>query len=243
MTETASHAAIQVNNLSKDFGRIIALRSIHLSVAPGEFLTVFGRNGAGKTTLLNMISGVTQPSSGEVLIFGTDPRELHNRKRLAVISHEVFLYDNLTALENLEFAASMFAVDHASERITTVLKDVGLYHRRYDLSQTFSRGMLQRLTIARALLHEPELLLLDEPFTGLDQHAIALLTTILARQKEKGKTILLTTHDLFTGVQLADRFVILEKHKIRDEGSMQGVDADTLRSRYFDLIDSMEAGQ
>lgn len=243
MPETASTAAIHATELSKDFGRVIALRQIDLVVNPGEFVTLFGRNGAGKTTLLNLVSGVTQPSSGSVSIFGDDPRKLDIRRRLAVISHDIFLYDNLTAIENLEFVADMFGLSDSEERIKEVLQEVGLYHRRFDLIQTFSRGMLQRLTIARALLHKPDLLLLDEPFTGLDQHAIALLLEILRKQKEAGRTIMLTTHDLYTGVDLADRFLIIERHRIRDSGSLEGMTAEELRSRYFALIDSMEAGR
>ena len=241
--DQAKQAAIEIKDLSKDFGRVIALRKVDLLVESGEFVTVFGRNGAGKSTLLNLIGGITRPSEGQVRVFGDDPQELANRKRLAVISHEVFLYDLLSALENLEFTAAMYGISNPAERIVQVLKDVGLYHRRFDITGTFSRGMLQRLTIARALLHEPGILLLDEPFTGLDQHAIALLTDLLAQQKTAGRTILLTTHDLHLGFALADRYVILEKRHILDSAPLQGMDAESLRQRYFQLIEGLEAGR
>lgn len=240
---TPDAPAIQVEDLSKDFGRVLALRRVALTIEAGCFVTIFGRNGAGKSTLLNLIAGITRPSTGKVSLFGYDPQVRQNRLRLSVISHEVFLYEMLTAEENLEFVAQMYGVANPASRIEAVLREVGLYHRRYDLVRTFSRGMLQRLTIARALLHEPGILLLDEPFTGLDQHAIALLTDLLAQQKAKGRTILLTTHDFHTGLTLADRYVILEKHRILDQGDLRDLDAETLRARYFELIEGGEAGR
>jgi heme exporter protein A len=243
LTESSNQPAVEIKRLSKDFGRVIALRNVDLQIEAGEFVTIFGRNGAGKTTLLNIMSGVTRPSDGSVLIYGADPQVLENRRRLAVISHEVFLYELLTAIENLEFAAEMYKLENPEERIKAVLNEVGLYHRRFDLTATFSRGMLQRLTIARALLHEPQILLLDEPFTGLDQHAIALLTELLGAQKAAGKTIMLTTHDFHMGLNLADRYVILEKRQVLDTDTMTGLSAEGLRQRYFDLIEGKEAGR
>ncbi|NQV30578.1 MAG: heme ABC exporter ATP-binding protein CcmA [Candidatus Marinimicrobia bacterium] len=225
--------ALQIDNVSKDFGRIIALRGITFSVAPGEFVSILGRNGAGKTTLLNIISGVSKPSEGSVQLFGSDPSDRQNKAKLAVISHEMFLYENLTAVENLEYYSRIYNVPDASQRIDQVLRDIELTHRRFDLVSTYSRGMSQRLTIARALLHEPAMLLLDEPFTGLDQHAIGMLIDLLKKQREMGRTILLTTHDLHTAKELSDRFIILEKHRIVKDGKMEDTDPDEIRSDFF----------
>jgi heme ABC exporter ATP-binding subunit CcmA len=225
--------ALEVSGVSKDFGRIIALRDVTFSVQPGEFVSILGRNGAGKTTLLNIISGVSRPSEGTVQLFGTNPSDRENKAKLAVISHEMFLYGNLTALENLEYYSRIYSVPDAQERIETVLKDVELTHRRFDLVATYSRGMTQRLTIARALLHEPSLLLLDEPFTGLDQHAIGMLITLLKRQKEMGRTILLTTHDLHTATALSDRYLVISKHKIVKDGLIVDTNPDKIRQAFF----------
>lgn len=230
--------ALEVLGVSKDFGRIIALRGVTFSVQAGEFVSILGRNGAGKTTLLNIVSGVSRPSEGEVKLFGTDPSDRENKAKLAVISHEMFLYGNLTAIENLEYYSRIYNVPDAKQRVEEVLSDVELTHRRFDLVATYSRGMTQRLTIARALLHEPSLLLLDEPFTGLDQHAIGMLITLLKKQKEMGRTILLTTHDLHTATELSDRYIVISKHKIVKDGLIADTSPDAIREKFF----SAEAG-
>lgn len=209
---------------------------------PGEFVSILGRNGAGKTTLLNIISGVAKPSSGSVQLFGTDPSNTENKAKLAVISHEMFLYGNLTPVENLEYYGKMYGVLNLEQRISDLLKDVELTHRRFDLVSTFSRGMTQRLTIARALLHKPSLLLLDEPFTGLDQHAIGMLIGLLQRQKDQGRTIILTTHDLHTAHILSERFVVLEKHRIVQDGLMADTNPEGIREKYFKALTAEEVG-
>ncbi len=231
--------ALEVSGVSKDFGRIIALRDVTFTVQLGEFVSILGRNGAGKTTLLNLISGVSKPSEGTIQLFGTDPNDRVNKAKLAVISHEMFLYGNLTAIENLEYYSRIYNVPDAQERIGIVLQDVELTHRRFDLVATYSRGMTQRLTIARALLHKPSLLLLDEPFTGLDQHAIGMLISLLRKQKEMDRTILLTTHDLHTATELSDRYLVISKHKIVQDGLITETNADEIRAIYF----SAEAGK
>lgn len=228
-----SELALHLTDVSKDFGRIIALRKVSLDVKAGEFVSILGRNGAGKTTLLNIISGISTPSDGEVKLFGDDPASRSNRSGLAVISHEMFLYGNLTALENLQYYAQMYAVENMEDRIKSVLEIVELNHRRFDLVSTFSRGMMQRLTIARALLHDPSFLLLDEPFTGLDQHAIGMLTSILKAEKAKGRTILLTTHDLHIAAELSDRYVVIDRHRIVYDGAAGELAPDELRNRFF----------
>jgi len=236
-------AVITAEKLRKEFGRVVALRGVSFQVPASTFFTIFGRNGAGKSTLLSIISGMAAASSGVIRVFGEDPAARTQRHRLSVISHESFLYDNLTALENLEFYGKLYSVQDLKERTHPVLRQVGLHHRRFDLVRTFSRGMLQRLTIARAILHNPDLFLLDEPFTGLDQHATEMLIGLLETLKAQGKTILLTTHDLHIGLRLSDQYMILERQQVVETGSASGLTEDALREKYFSLISSGEAGQ
>ncbi len=222
---------------------MVALRGVSFQVNQGDFYTIFGRNGAGKSTLLSIISGVAAATSGTIRVFGDDPLVRHHRQRLSVISHEAFLYGTLSALENLEFYGKLYAIQGLRERTHEVLRQVGLHHRRFDLVQTFSRGMLQRLTIARAILHDPDLFLLDEPFTGLDQHATEMLLGLLGTLKTQGKTILLTTHDIHIGLRLANQYLILERQQVMESGPVAGLSPELLREKYFTIIGNSKAGQ
>ncbi|MCF7796824.1 MAG: ABC transporter ATP-binding protein [Lentisphaeria bacterium] len=234
---------IIAENLRKEFGRVVALRGVSFQVEEGAFFTIFGRNGAGKSTLLSIISGMASATDGRIRVFGEDPGERTHRHRLSVISHESFLYDNLTALENLAFYGKLYQVENLNERMHAVLDQVGLHHRRFDLVHTFSRGMVQRLTIARAILHNPDLFLLDEPFTGLDQHATEMLIGLMDDLKSQGKTILLTTHDLQIGLRLSTSFMLLERQRVVETGTSDGLTAELLREKYFSLVKTSEAGQ
>ena len=173
---------IQVRGLVKSFGSKVALDGVDLDVAEGEFLTLVGPNGAGKTTLLRILATLTRPTEGSVRVAGYDlAREgAEIRRRVGLASHQTLLYDDLSAEENLRFYGRMYDVTDLEERITALLQRVGLEHRRHDPVRTFSRGMQQRLSIARALLHDPAILLLDEPYTGLDQQAMEVLREVLA---------------------------------------------------------------
>lgn len=236
---TASYApAIAVKNLVKTFGAFYALRNISLQIAPGECVTIFGPNGAGKTTFLRILAAISRPSGGEILIDGQPLRDatLSHHRRLGVIGHQSFLYDDLTAAENLLFYAKLYDVPHPSQRVNEVLSEVGLRERAQDRVRAFSRGMQQRLTIARAMLHQPSLLFLDEPYTGLDQHAASMLTGWLQQLRSERRTILLITHDLEQGLALADRIVIFLRGQVAWEKSTRGLDQATLRQVYFDLV-------
>ena len=201
--------AIEARGLEKAFGPVQALRRVTLDVPAGESLVVFGPNGAGKTTLIKILATLMRPSGGWVRLFGRDPQRDDDLRRLiGVVSHHSYLYAGLTAQENLLFAARMYGLPDAGARAAELIHAVGLGLRRHDLVRTFSRGMLQRLTIARALVHTPPLLLLDEPYTGLDRHAAALFTDLL-EQLRGDRTIVLTTHSIEQGLVLADRIVIL----------------------------------
>jgi ABC-2 type transport system ATP-binding protein/heme exporter protein A len=209
---------ITVKNLTKNFGRKVVLNNLDLRVPKGEFLTIFGPNGAGKTTLIKVISTLTHFNSGEVEIGEFDIKEdpLEIRKIIGVISHNLYLYDELTAKENLSFYGKMYSYprEKLGSRITKLLQEIGLQHRMNDRVGTFSRGMKQRLSIARAIFHNPKILFLDEPYTGLDQHATQILTGILKDLQTGSRTIIMTTHNIEQGFKLCDRVAILSRGKI-----------------------------
>ena len=232
---SASRAwAIEVQGLTKSLGNHLALRGIDLEVRQGEFVVIFGPNGAGKTTLIKVLATIMNPSSGRVLVDGlnlkNDAEEI--RRRIGVVTHQTFLYSNLTAYENLEFYCRMYDVPRHKERIDEVVAMVGMTSRLYDRVGTLSRGMQQRLSIARSLLHKPAIMLLDEPETGLDQQAISMLREALQTEREGKRTIILTTHSLERGLELGDRLLILDKGKIVYEGSRQALDLAGLKQAY-----------
>jgi heme exporter protein A len=204
---------IQTRALTKVFGLKPVLRGVDLEVAPGEFVALLGPNGAGKTTLLRILASLSRPTLGSASVAGF-PLPSHAdevRRRLGVLSHHPLLYGDLTAEENLRFYARLYGVADAEARIAARLEQVGLAARRRELVRTFSRGMQQRLSIARAVMHDPEVMLFDEPYTGLDQDASSMLDGVLREVAARGRTVLMTTHDLARGLALADRVVILSR--------------------------------
>jgi heme exporter protein A len=207
---------IELQGLVKRFGMNLVLRGVDLHVDAGEFVTLVGSNGAGKSTLMRIVATLLQPTSGTVQIGGWSlPKQAGRvRRHIGLVSHYSLLYGDLTAAENLAFFARLYHLDNSEERVMIALRKVGLYARQRDAVSTFSRGMVQRLTIARATLHEPDILLLDEPYTGLDQDASRLLDDLLQREHENGRSILMITHDLSHGLNLCDRVAILNRGKI-----------------------------
>lgn len=210
---------IKIDGLVKYYGPLPVLRGVNLHVRAGEFVTLVGANGAGKTTLLRIVATLLQPTEGEVSIGGWSLPAYADRVRqhIGLVSHHALLYGDLTAAENLTFYARLYGLDDREERVTRALRTVGLAARQRDAVRTFSRGMTQRLTIARATLHEPDVLLFDEPYTGLDQDASRLLDELLRREAARGRTILMITHDLVHGLNLGDRIAILNRGKIAVE--------------------------
>lgn len=202
---------IEVKGLTKCFGYKKALNRINLLIMRGECLAIFGPNGAGKTTLIQILSSLMRPTSGQVLICGYDvQREGEEvRKRIGVISHQTFLYDKLTAFENLEFYGRMYNVKESGKRIEEVLERVGLRDHKSDQVQTLSRGMRQRLSLARAILHEPSILLLDEPYAGLDQSGMETFKGILEDFIESSGTTIMTSHDLERALEVCSRVAIM----------------------------------
>ncbi len=239
---------IELRKLTKSFGSKYALRGVDLRVASGESLVIFGPNGAGKTTLIRILSSLSRPSGGSVFIGGLDLASHADgiRRYLGVVSHAPLLYDSLTAEENLRFFGRLYGMADLETRVTVMLEQVGLLSRRADLVRTFSRGMVQRLAIARALLHDPQVLLLDEPDTGLDPQAAEMLHGLLAqlsgrtharddgssRSPEGARTIITITHSLERGLAIADRVVILANGQIVFEGTAGGMTPTGFRPLY-----------
>ena len=207
---------IRLNGVTKQFGLNPVLRGVDLHVRQGEFVTLVGPNGAGKSTLLAIVATLMRPTAGEARVGGwLLPQQADRvRRHIGLVSHHSLLYSDLTAAQNLLFFARLYRLPDAEARVMDALRRVGLYARQRDAVGTFSRGMVQRLTIARATLHEPDVLLLDEPYTGLDQEASLLLDELLRREAALGRTILMITHDLGHGLSLADRLAILHGGRI-----------------------------
>jgi heme exporter protein A len=203
-------------------------------VKQGESLVIFGPNGAGKTTLLKILATIMNPSSGKVLINGFDskakPEEA--RRRIGIVTHSTFLYGNLTAYENLDFYGRLYDVPGRHQRIEQIVAMVGMTPRLHHRVATFSRGMQQRLSIARALLHNPPVILLDEAETGLDQQAIALLWAALETEGGQKRTIITVTHSLERGLEVAERILILDKGTIVYQGPKQGLNLSGLEKVY-----------
>ena len=204
---------IEVRKLVKRFGLKTVLRGLDFKVEAGEFVAILGPNGAGKTTFLRILATLSRPALGDVRIGGyrLPQQAAAVRRRLGVVSHLPLLYGDLTAEENLRFYGRMYGVPHLDKRIAEVLEMVGLATRRRDLVRTFSRGMQQRLAIGRAVLHDPEVMLFDEPHTGLDQDACTMLDNVLREVAVRGRTVVMTSHDLVRVGDLASRFDVLSR--------------------------------
>lgn len=231
---------IEVHKLIKRFGPKVVLRGLEFEVAEGEFVALLGPNGAGKSTFLRILSSLSRQTFGVVRVAGYNlPQHAAAvRRRLGVVSHMPLLYGDLTAEENLTFYGRMYAVEDLNRRIGEVLEVVGLAPRRRDLVRTFSRGMQQRLAIGRAVLHDPDVLLLDEPHTGLDQDACAMLDAVLRQVAEQGRTVVMTSHDLSRAADLAGRFDVLSRGVIQASVRAADLPRDGLLAFYRQSLES-----
>jgi len=218
---------IEVEALVKSFGPHAALGGVGLQVEAGETVVLVGPNGAGKTTLLRILATLIRPTSGNVRIAGLDPAQdgAEIRRQIGFLSHRTLLYEDLTAEQNLAFYARLYGMTDAPARIAALHARVDLSARRHDLVHTFSRGMQQRLAVARAILHRPRLLLLDEPLAGLDPLAVEALTTLLTELAEEGCTLLLTTHNLEHQLTLGRRVIVLLKGKVAHDAPLTDIAA------------------
>jgi heme exporter protein A len=214
---------------------------ISFSLEAGQLMTVFGPNGAGKTTLLRVLSGGLRPTEGEVFLRDKkleagDP-EWH--RRIGVLSHQAFLYGHLTLEENLRFFGKLFGLRDLATRIPERLEQVGLADRAKSRARTLSRGMRQRLALARTLLHDPEFVLLDEPYTGLDAHAASVLRGVLASLKDGNRTVILVTHNISQGLELADRVAIQVRGRFTFLDNRDTVDAGSFEHFYRERVEEV----
>ncbi|MEK7405198.1 MAG: ABC transporter ATP-binding protein [Acidobacteriota bacterium] len=219
-------SAIHADGVWKFYGDFPALRDISLQAEPGACLALLGRNGAGKTTLLRILAGLARAGRGRVSVLGREPRERATRRRVGVLGHGIALYDELSALENLMLFGRLYELPEPRKRALEWLERTGLGPVREGLVREFSRGMRQRLAVARAFLHEPEVLLLDEPFTALDDRAIAVLQGLLRDGRAAGRTIVISTHQLREALELASHVALLVRGKVayRGERTQQMLD-------------------
>ena len=216
-------SALELRNVSKYFGDFAALRSVNLRIESSESVFLYGPNGAGKTTLLRILSTLARPAEGEALFNGED---IHSnpapaRARIGFVSHATLLYGDLTARENLKLAGTLFGLAAVKERIAAVLEMFAIEDRADEPVRKLSRGLQQRATLARALLHDPGLILLDEPFTGLDAASVDKLEQLLRRLPQEGKAVVFSTHIFEQGAALAKRLVVMEVGRVKFDGPLE----------------------
>ncbi len=227
---------IEIEQLTKAYGFLPVLRKLDLTLQRGQFVSLLGPNGSGKSTLLRMLAGLVKPTAGVIRVGGWRiPEEAGAvRGQIGMVSHQALLYGNLTARENLRFFAQLYNLPDDEHRVSSLLKRVGLSKRAHTLVRTFSRGMQQRLSIARALLNEPEVLLFDEPYTGLDQDAGGVLDALLKDAHADGHTVIMATHQLERAARLSSRLVILSRGVVAHDGAGP-LPAMELASLYADV--------
>ena len=232
---TGRELAIEVKGLTKSYGRTQALRGLDLKVRWGEVIAILGPNGSGKTTLIKALATLTRPDEGTIRIANLSTSRSGERVRrlIGVVTHDSLLYPDLTGYENLKFYARMFRLDSIDERVRRVTERMGMTPRLNQKVGTLSHGMQKRFSIARALLHDPLVLIMDEPESGLDQEALSLLDAVITDREMPTRTVLITTHNLERGLALADRMVILSNGRIAHEESLESAGPAKMREAYF----------
>lgn len=230
-------AAIETKKLSKVFGTRKAVDNVSISVPQGSFLSIFGPNGAGKTTLLRMLSTLVRPTSGTARLMGLDLKEDPDKARahIGLISHNSMLYPDLTAEQNLMLYAKLYGLDDPQARVNELLEAVELKHRRLDAVRTFSRGMNQRLSIARALVHDPDVVFLDEPYSGLDPHAVEIFDSLIESQRE-GRTFVMVSHDLKKGFAMCTHALVLARGRVVEFSAKEDIEFDTFEQVYRSTV-------
>jgi heme ABC exporter ATP-binding subunit CcmA len=229
---------LKILGVKKSFALKPILRGINLSIHEGERMALLGANGAGKTTLLRILAGLSRPGAGQITIDGLDliqqTREI--RRKVGFVAHQPYLYDDLTALENLLFFARMYAIEQPQTRATHLLLRVGLNKKARERASSLSRGQLQRLALARAFLHSPRLLLLDEPDTGLDQEGLEVLNKLLQEHSGQGGTILFTTHDLEVAIRRSDQIAMLHNGRVAYQQATASLEQESIRQAYQEVV-------
>lgn len=235
MTSSEVQAAVQIRGLTKSFGRTPVLRGIDLDVPKGTVLSLLGPNGSGKTTMIRVLATLTKPDAGEVRIGGAGlgRQSARLRRLIGIVGHDPLLYDDLTARENLTFVCRMFGLDSVDERVDALSDLMGMAPVLDRKVGAMSHGMKKRFSIARALLHDPQVLLLDEPETGLDQEALSLLDSVILSRSDSARTVIMTTHNLERAVALGDRMAILANGRIAYDEPVDDSDSDASRRAYL----------
>ena len=234
---TDVEAAIKTKKLSKVFGNRRAVDNVSIEVPQGAFLSIFGPNGAGKTTFLRVLSTLARASSGSATLMGIDIKEEPDKARdhIGLFSHNSMLYPDLTAEQNLLIYARLYGVENPEARVLELLESVELKHRRLDVVRTFSRGMTQRLSIARALIHDPDVVFLDEPYSGLDPHAVEIFDELIEQQRE-GRTFVMVSHDLQKGFAMCTHALVLAKGKVVAFDQKDALDFDEFSGLYRQTV-------
>lgn len=229
--------AIETKKLTKVFGDRKALDKASIEVPEGAFLSIFGPNGAGKTTLVRTLATLSRATSGTALVAGFDAKEEPDkvREHIGLISHNPMLYPDLTAMENLMFTAQLYGVVNAEERVRELLRAVELDHRRFDVVRTFSRGMTQRLSIARALMNDPDVVFLDEPYAGLDPHAVEIFDGLIEQLRD-GRTFIMVSHDLQKGFDVCTHALVLARGRVVSYAPKEDIDFEQFRQLYRETV-------
>ncbi|PFO03778.1 heme ABC exporter ATP-binding protein CcmA [Bacillus sp. AFS076308] len=232
---------IELKKLTKQADNKQILRGVDLSIKKGETIAILGPNGAGKSTLLKVLATLIKPTSGHVLINGLELRknQIEIKKLLGYLPHSSLLYDHYSPLENLVFFGNIYGVQDVEQKARKLVKDVGLSFFLNEPVKNFSRGMIQRIAIARAIIHDPEILLLDEPHTGLDQGAISILNNVILSMKDKGTTTLMVTHDFKQAAEICDRVIIVKNGKIVDDFRIQNHNLGFVTEKYELLVEGV----
>jgi heme exporter protein A len=232
---------IEIKKLTKQADNKLILRGVDLSIKKGETVAILGPNGAGKSTLLKVLATLIKPTSGLIKVNNMDLKKNHIeiKKIMGYLPHSSLLYDHYTPLENLVFFGDIYGVKNVEQRAIALVKEVGLSFFLNEPVKNFSRGMIQRIAIARAIVHEPEILLLDEPHTGLDQGAIAILNNVILSMKAKGTTTLMVTHDFKQAAEICDRIIIIKNGKIVDDFKIEKQNLGFVSEKYEQLVEGV----
>jgi heme ABC exporter ATP-binding subunit CcmA len=235
---TEAPIALTCRGLTKRYGRVTALRSVNLTIATGECVALFGRNGAGKTTLIQVIGSLLASYEGEAELFGHKVKRANaeHRRLLGLVLHDTCLYLDLSVLDNLRFFAKLYRVPDPEARARELLTQFDLEPRAHSITRELSRGMKQRLALARAMVHHPRMLLLDEPYTGLDELSCQSLSKMLTEFVAGGGTVLMSTHDVERAFDSATRAVILDQGAITFDRATEALDAATFRHAYWNVL-------
>ncbi|PGY13870.1 ABC transporter ATP-binding protein [Bacillus sp. AFS031507] len=232
---------IEIKKVTKQADNKLILRGVDLSIKKGETVAILGPNGAGKSTLLKVLATLIKPTSGSVLVNNMDLKKNHIeiKKIMGYLPHSSLLYDHYTPVENIVFFGNVYGVKNVEQRAIALVKEVGLSFFLNEPVKNFSRGMIQRIAIARAIVHEPEILLLDEPHTGLDQGAITILNNVILSMKAKGTTTLMVTHDFKQAAEICDRIIIVKNGKIVDDFRIENQNLGFVSKKYEQLVEGV----